>query len=190
MQVAVKMSGFLWRPLTDSEEDAAFVLRVRNAAPAQEALFSTGVTREEHLRFVRAPERAEEINWIIDKNGEPQGASGIYRFDHRNRRAEVGRLVTLLPQLYPLNMLVTCHVAFDHLGLNKLAGDTLASNVVVARALERIGAVREGVLHEHVFKDGEFRDVLLFGIVARSWQEMKPALFAQFGQPQIITHLE
>lgn len=190
MQVAVAMAGFLWRPLTDAEEDTAFVLRLRNAGPALEALFTSGVSREEHLRFVRAPEREEEINWIIEKGGEPLGASGIYRLDRKNRRAEVGRVVALLPQLYPLNLIVSCFVAFDHLGLNKLAGDTLAGNLVVARALERIGVVREGVLREHVFKDNEFRDVLLFGILARNWRDMKPALFANLGEPQIITHVE
>src|SRR6516162_1565702 len=112
MKVAVRLMGFVWRPLTDSEEDTEYVLRMRNAPIAQEAVFTPHITREEHLRFVRAPERDEEINWIIEKGGERVGASGIYRVDRKNRRAEAGRVVVAESALYLFNLYVSCYVVF------------------------------------------------------------------------------
>jgi len=188
MKLTVRLGDYLWRPLTDAEEDTAFVLRMRNSSPAQGAFFTSRISREDHLRFLHAPQRDEELNWIIEQAGERLGASGLYRLDRKNRRAEVGRVVVLNPQLYSLNLLVCCFVAFEHLQLNKLIGDALASNTVVTRALERVGVEREGVLREHVFKDGQFHDVLLFGILARTWRGMRPPLFDLYGQPRIIQH--
>jgi RimJ/RimL family protein N-acetyltransferase len=189
MQVAVRMLEYLWRPLTDSEEDTAFVLALRNKTESQEAFFTSRITREEHLRFLRAPEREEEINWIIEKGGQRLGASGIYRIDRKNRRAEAGRVVVTLPELYILNIVVSSFVVFDHLGLNKLVGDALASNSAVNQALERLGAVREGILREHIIKDGVPRDVYLYGTLAPGWQRVKPVMIAQVGEPKIVQHL-
>jgi RimJ/RimL family protein N-acetyltransferase len=190
MKVAVRLLGYLWRPLTDAEEDTAFVLRMRNAPNAQGAFFTAHLTREEHLRFVRAPEREEEINWVIEKNGERVGASGIYRLDRKNRRAEAGRVVVAEAPLYAFNLYVSSYVVFEHLGLNKLVGDALASNSVVNWALQSIGGAKEGLLREHVFSDGTFKDVYLYGTLASDWKRMKPVLIAQFGEPRIIRHYD
>jgi hypothetical protein len=188
MQLTVRLADYLWRPLTDAEEDTAFVLRMRNSTAAQGAFFTPQISREDHLRFLRSSSRDEEFNWIIEQSGERLGASGLYHLDRKNRRIEAGRVVTLVPQLYSFNLLVSCFVAFEHLQLNKLVGDALASNAVVARALERVGVEREGVLREHIFKDGQFHDVLLFGILAPTWRGMRPPLFELYGQPRILPH--
>jgi RimJ/RimL family protein N-acetyltransferase len=189
MQVTVQVRDYLWRPLTDSEDDTEFVLLLRNKSEAQEAFFTSRLSREEHLRFVHAPQRREEINWIIEKAGQRVGASGIYHIDWKNRRAEAGRVVVTIPELYILNLWVSSWVVFEHLALNKLLGDALASNNVVNQSLERLGAVREGVLREHIIKDGMPRDVYLYGTLASAWQKVKPVMVNQMGQPQITKHL-
>jgi len=191
MQVAVTIQQYLWRPLTDSEADTEFVLAIRNSVPAQRAFFTPRISREEHLRFLNVSEREQEINWIIEKpGGERVGMSGIYRVDRKNRKAETGRVVGLLPELYPLNLFVSCYVGFEHLGLNKLVGDALTSNVVINGALERLGAVREGILREHILRDGVPQDVFLYGMLARDWQKHKPGLVEQLGEPQILRHFQ
>jgi RimJ/RimL family protein N-acetyltransferase len=70
-----------------------------------------------------------------------------------------------------------------------LVGDALASNSAVNQALERLGAVREGILREHIIKDGVPRDVYLYGTLARGWQRVKPVMIAQIGEPKIVQHL-
>jgi RimJ/RimL family protein N-acetyltransferase len=188
MQVTVKLGHFLWRPLTPCNEDTDLVLRLRNAPAAQAVFFTPHITREEHLHFLRQPAREDEFNWIIEKEGLGVGVSGMYQLNRSNRRIDAGRVAVTLPELYLLNLVVSAYVAFEHLKLNKLFGDTLSNNTVVIRALERIGAVREGVLREHVFRDGVGHDVYLFGCLARDYYRLKAENDVQFGEPRIVQH--
>jgi RimJ/RimL family protein N-acetyltransferase len=188
MELTVKLGNFLWRPLTASDADTDLVLRLRNAPEAQAVFFTPRITREEHLDFLSQPKREHEYNWIIEREGLAVGVSGMYRFTPAHRRIDTGRVAVTLPELYHLNLVVSAFVAFDHLGLNKLFGDTLSNNTVVIRALERIGAVREAVLREHVLRDGVAYDMYLFGCLARDFRRLKAENCLQFGEPRIVEH--
>lgn len=186
MHLVVRQAGYLWRPLSSSEEDTEFVLRLRNEPTAQAAFFSGQITRADHLRFLKLAEERGEVNWIIEKGDERIGASGIYRIDRKNRRAEGGRIVVTVPDVHFLNYVVSCHVTFEVLGLNKLTGEAMATNLVSNRCLERLGFVREGVLREHVVKDGIVCDVNVYGVLASDWRTNKRGLFERYGTPEVI----
>lgn len=186
MQLTIALGNYLWRPLTASDEDTAFVLAVRNDPRAQSAFFRGGTTREEHLRFLRLSEERGELNWIIEAGGERVGQAGVWQIDRKHRRAMAGRVMVSRSELYILNLVVSSHVVLDYLGLNKLIGDTLSTNTIVSKALERLGGVTEGVLREHVVKDGSVLDVCLFGLLAREWRDMRPSVYEQFGVPTIV----
>lgn len=57
--------------------------------------------------------------------------------------------------------------AFSHFGINKLVAKTSGGNLGSIKVLERLGMKQEGVLREQWFRDGEFRDVVCFGLLAR-----------------------
>lgn len=190
MDVSVRLGDYLCRPLTASEADTAFILNLRNSAAAQAAFFTTSITRDDHLRFLRAAQDRDEINWIVEKLGEAVGTGGIYRIDRKNGHAEFGRLVAMSADVHLATAFVAMNVVFEHLGLHKLVADALETNTVSNRMGERIGFVREGLLREHVLKDGVRRDVVLFGMLAADWQRAKLALGKQFGEPRIIRHAE
>lgn len=186
MHLTVALGQHVWRPLTPSDADTDFVLAMRNDPRAQSAFFKGGTTREEHLRFLRLAEERDEVNWIIESEGRRVGAAGIWQIDRAHRRAMAGRVMVTRSELYILNLVVSSYVVLDHLGLNKLVGDTLSTNAIVSKALERLGGVTEGTLREHVVKDGAVLDVCLFGLLAREWRQMRPSVFAQFGTPVIV----
>ena len=188
MKVTLTLQDYLWRPLTDSEEDTAFILSMRNAPAARGMFYTTHLTRDEHLRFLRLTEERDDINWIIERDGQRLGASGIFRIDRKNRRAEGGRVVVSLPELYLLNLVVMHYVVFEYLGMNKSCGETLITNAVVNRALERLGVVKEGVLRQHAIVNGEARDVVIYGTLASEWAKVKPGIIAQFGEVHLIRH--
>ena len=188
MEVTVRLAEYLWRPLTASSDDTDFVVSQRQSQLAHEAFFSGRITREDHQRFLKLAAQRDEINWIIERRGERVGASGIFHLDRQNRRAEGGRIVMTLPELYLMNMLVTHYVAFEFLGLNKVCGETMATNTAVNRALERAGVTQEGVLREHAFKDGTAVDVYVWGVLARDWPLLKRRFAPQFGEPSILLH--
>lgn len=189
MHVTVGLNDYLWRPLTDSDEDTDFVLSLRNSPAAQAALYTGRATVEEHRRFLEdSRQRDDEINWIIEWRGTRVGTSGLFHIDRRNRRAEGGRVLVATPDLYDRNLLVMSYVVFEHLGLDKLVGDALTTSVHIIRALERLGAVREAVLREHVIKDGLPRDVGVYGLLRRDWQRIRPGIAGLLGEPHLVRH--
>jgi RimJ/RimL family protein N-acetyltransferase len=67
--------------------------------------------------------------------------------------------------------------AFEELCAHRVTLKTDARNVGSQRAIERIGAVREGVLRRHrVCPDGFVRDTVYYGILDREWPEVKVRL--------------
>ncbi len=70
--------------------------------------------------------------------------------------------------------------AFDDLGATRVAFKTDARNERAQQALERIGAVREGVLRSHTrLSDGYLRDTVYYSIIAPEWPAAKEALEAR-----------
>ena len=67
--------------------------------------------------------------------------------------------------------------AFETLGCVRVQFKADARNERSIRAIERIGATREGVLRNHyVLQDGKLRDSVYFSIVDREWPGVKMRL--------------
>ncbi|EMA24660.1 GNAT family N-acetyltransferase [Haloarcula argentinensis] len=59
--------------------------------------------------------------------------------------------------------------AFQELRLNKLGADCYATNPASARVLEKVGFQQEGRRRDHAFVDGEYVDLLEYGLLADEW---------------------
>ena len=187
MHAVVSMGEYLWRPLSDSDADAEFVISLRNH-PRFTAMFydAAPLTPQRHRDFLASDARRDEINWIIEKDATPLGTSSIYHVDRSNRKAECGRIAMLAPKLFAMNWVVSAHVAFDVMRLNKLYIETLETNETVARGVERLGMTREGLLRWHVVRDGKPMNVWYFGGTSADWNAIRAARFERWGRPQII----
>lgn len=53
---------------------------------------------------------------------------------------------------------------------HRLEAGTDAENIAEQKALERIGFTREGVLRQVAFRDGAWRDHVLYGLLRDDWQ--------------------
>jgi RimJ/RimL family protein N-acetyltransferase len=70
--------------------------------------------------------------------------------------------------------------AFEILGCIRVQFKADARNEHSLRALERIGAVREGVLRNHmILEDGSYRDSVYYSILNREWPGVKAGLEAK-----------
>jgi N-acetyltransferase len=70
--------------------------------------------------------------------------------------------------------------AFETLGALRVQLKTDARNLRSQRAIERLGAVREGVLRSHmVLYDGFVRDSVMYSMVAEEWPRTKARLEAR-----------
>lgn len=67
--------------------------------------------------------------------------------------------------------------AFDDLGLTRVAFKTDARNERSRRAIERLGAVPEGVLRAHLRRpDGSMRDSVYYSVLAGEWPSVRRLL--------------
>ena len=61
-------------------------------------------------------------------------------------------------------------IAFEALGLHRVAGVLEARNVASARVLEKLGMRREAHFVENEFGKGEWKSILTYAILATEWR--------------------
>ena len=110
------------------------------------------------------------------EDGAMLGTCTLYALDAQCRRADVG--YALLPSAWGhgfANEAVTALLdwGFEHLDLNRVEADIDPRNTPSARALERLGFTREGLLRERWIVGGEKCDSLMYGLLAREWRERR-----------------
>ena len=70
---------------------------------------------------------------------------------------------------------------FETLGLNRIELKTSVLNLKSQGAMLKIGAVKEGVLRNHMInEDGLVRDTMYFSFIAQDWPHIKETIFKEF----------
>ncbi len=118
----------------------------------------------------------------------PVGMTRYLDIDRPDRNVEVGG-TWLRPELWrsPVNteskLLMFSH-AFDDEGCERVQIKTDVLNVRSQRAIERLGAVREGVLRRHILRpDGRFRDSVVYSVLRSEWPTVKARLLGFLERP-------
>lgn len=82
--------------------------------------------------------------------------------------------------------LLLCH-AFETLGCIRVQFKTDLRNERSQRAIERLGAVKEGILRNHMITpDGTIRDSVYYSIIDREWPAVKVRLEAWLREPSHV----
>lgn len=120
--------------------------------------------------------RGEPAPWGVEHTADGRliGTCGFNGWLPRHGRAEVSYALArpywgrgLMPEA--LRAVLAC--GFGRLGLNRVEARCLVENVASARVLEKVGMRCEGVLREHVFLKGAYRDLKLYAVLGREWRE-------------------
>lgn len=101
---------------------------------------------------------------VEDFEGSLVGRCGIIRLDWKNSVAELAIMIgaPYRGRGYGREaMRLLCDFCFREMNLHKLKVSVFAFNEAAVRCYERNGFVREGVLKNEIFRDGEYRDVVL-----------------------------
>lgn len=130
-----------------------------------------------------ANRRGTELNLVIidEVSQSAVGTTSFYRVVPEHKRLEVGK--TWLGAPYrrthintTAKYLLLTH-AFETLLANRVELNTDARNLRSQRAMERLGAVRDGVLRCHtVMRDGFVRDTVNYSFTMRDWPATKDRL--------------
>lgn len=166
---------------------------VRSDGPAIVDAASDGKLWELFYTVVPGPEsinayldRAErEQGWgrimpfaVIEKaSGDLVGATRYMRMNSPHRRLEIGTtFYASRVQRTPINseakLLLLTH-AFESMNCVCVQFRTDHFNFASQRAIERLGAKRDGLIRNHQIIDGRVRDTVLYSILANEWEGVK-----------------
>ena len=126
-------------------------------------------------KFVDGYESGTSLSLGIEREADHAlvGNCTLFDFHEDSRRAQVGYCLgrPYWGQGY-MHEALTALVdhAFGGLALNRLEADIDPRNLGSAKALERLGFVREGFLRERWIVDGEVSDSALYGLLQREWR--------------------
>jgi UDP-4-amino-4,6-dideoxy-N-acetyl-beta-L-altrosamine N-acetyltransferase len=139
------------------------------------------ITPEEHEAWLDSTLRdPSKLHWIICHEDADVGVAYLYDIDQTNRRCSWG-LYVADPKMRGRGIgglvenAVLRHV-FEDLGLHKICCEVLASNRPALALYEKFGFSREGCFREHIFKDGQFVDVVCLAMTRPDWEAKRPEI--------------
>ncbi len=118
---------------------------------------------------------------IDARTGEVAGTTSFYAMNARHKIISLGYTwIGSEWQRTGLNReskLLLLRHAFDDLGANRVSWETDIRNLKSQKAIERLGAQREGVLRAHrVRPDGTIRDTVVYSLTGPEWPAVRTAL--------------
>lgn len=113
-------------------------------------------------------------------DGRPVGIFRYLYVDRENRSVEIGTWLDPAVWRTPVNTEVKylgLRYAFEEAGAHRVQLKTDRRNDRSQRAIERLGAVREGVHREqYLLRDGTYRTSVCYSILAQEWPQVKQRL--------------
>jgi N-acetyltransferase len=115
---------------------------------------------------------------VLSKSGKAIGMTRYLNIDPANRAVEIGG-TWYAPEYQHTGVnteakFLLLSYAFETLDVIRVQFKADLRNERSQRAIERIGAIREGVLRDHmIMPDGTFRSSVYYSILAREWPGVK-----------------
>jgi len=132
---------------------------------------------------IKGKEEGTQIPFIIKDrlSGEVLGTTRIGEIDLSNRNVEIG-WTWLSPTVWRTKVNTECkylllQYCFEQLEVIRVQFSISGQNIRSQKAVERIGAVKEGVFRKHRIKaDGTIHDNIFYSIVDSEWKDVKENL--------------
>lgn len=178
----LRRSGTVWLRLM-TRKDTDDIVRWRNQDFVRERfLYRKPFTVQGHLHWIRTQvETGHVVQMMIclPKVATPVGSVYFRDIDRENRKAEygifIGERTALGKGLGTETARLALDYAFHELGLHRVMLRVLSDNVRARRSYARAGFVEEAHLHDDVFLDGAFRDVILMAAIHPGERRAEPA---------------
>jgi ribosomal-protein-alanine N-acetyltransferase len=126
---------------------------------------------------------------FVKESGEAAGMTGFLDIRPQHRGLEIGR--TWIARAHqgtrvnPESKYLLLRLAFEDLGAVRVQFKTDLNNLHSQRAIEKLGATREGVLRRYQMRSNGFvRDTVMFSILADEWPRVKARLEERLGMKE------
>lgn len=139
---------------------------------------------EDWVRYCLTVPAASLWTLFLKATGEAAGVSGYLEIRPPHRGLEIGRtwIARSLQgtRVNPESKYLLLRHAFEELGALRVQLKTDLNNLHSQRAIEKLGAVREGVLRKYQTRsNGYVRDSVMYSILAEEWPAVKAGLEAR-----------
>lgn len=125
---------------------------------------------------------------VLAATGEPVGSTSFLEIRPQHGGLEIGR--TWIGKAFqgtavnPESKYLLLRHAFETLGAARVQFKTDLNNLHSQRAIEKLGAQREGVLRRYqVRSNGVHRDTVIYSLIAEEWPEARARLEARLAGP-------
>ena len=131
-------------------------------------------------KAVKEREAGQSHRFVIisKETGRIIGSTTFFDISPAHKRLEIG-YTWLNPNYWRTNINTNCKYlllmyCFEQWGMHRVQIKTDHENLRSQKAIERIGATKEGVLRNHMIrKDGTTRHTVMYSITKEEWPEMK-----------------
>ncbi|HNU88564.1 MAG TPA: GNAT family protein [Ferruginibacter sp.] len=177
-------------PLTPKHYDALMAIALSN--PDIWKFTMANITDEQsfsHYFNTALKEKENKASYpfamFAKKENRYVGCTRYANISFRDKRLEIGwTWIDPLLQgsgINKHNKFLMLQYCFETLELNRVELKTSGTNLKSQRAMEKIGAIREGVLRKHSINDvGFVRDTVYYSFISDEWPEIKKAIFPEF----------
>lgn len=182
--ITLQQGALRLEPLSEADLPALLQLAEANSESQQ---YMSGTLRPDWYRGALAEHRAHRaVAFAIRLAGELVGTTRFFDFNPALPAAEIGYTWLASSQhgsgLNSMIKYLMLRHAFEEWQLVRVQLKTAASNLRSQRAIEKLGAQREGVLRNHRrLADGRLDDSVMYSITDSEWPQVKQQLEARFG---------
>jgi N-acetyltransferase len=118
---------------------------------------------------------------IEQKSGAIVGSSSLFATDLANKGVEIGATWYASRAqgtfVNPESKMLLLELAFEVWGVIRVQLKTHHLNTQSQRAIEKLGATREGILRNHmIYEDGSLRHSVMYSILPEEWEGVKKRL--------------
>ncbi|HVT14371.1 MAG TPA: GNAT family protein [Fimbriimonadaceae bacterium] len=139
---------------------------------------------KEYIAHHRALKNTIGFTIVARETMKPVGSSSYMDIRDEHRGLEIG--MTWIGKdwqgtaINPECKLLLLEHAFERLGAERVQLKTDGRNLQSQRAIEKLGAAKEGVLRKHMtMPDGFQRDTVMYSVIAEEWPAIKQRLIAR-----------
>ena len=194
--LVMRHNGVRLEPLALSHEDGL------RAAAADGALWNRGVTwgpgPEQTRKYIedalqmRADGNRFAFAVLEDATGTVLGTTSYHDILPAVKRVEIGwtwyRKSVQRSHVNTIAKLLMMGHAFDQLGCNVVGWRTDNYNFASQRAIERLGAKKDGVIRGHALRrDGTIRDTVMYSMRSGEWPEARAQLLYLLERHTLVT---
>ncbi len=121
-------------------------------------------------------DRTDRYDAVIEADGIPCGTIGLLNIDRKNKKAEyyiaMGEVSFKGKGVSTQASKLLIEYAFSTLDLNRIYLFTESENVIAQKLFEKVGFVREGLLHDDIISRGRFIDRYAYGLTKSDYFQL------------------